>query len=158
MPGTPVKNKMLADIAELGGDVVLLDRIAGGETITSIAKELGISRPFLSGHLNRTPQGKAALKEAIATRADAHADKALDLADNVPASPNEIAKVREQIATRKWLAGVENPEKYGAKAASVNISIGGLHLDALRKVHAELAHPDVVEGDAVDVTPGDSDV
>jgi hypothetical protein len=163
MPGTPIKNKLIADIAAMGdgersGDEVILDRIAGGETITGIARELGVSRPFLSGYLNRTPHGKAALKEAIAVRADAHAEKALQLADDVAENPNSIAKAREQIATRKWLAGVENPEKYGAKAATVNVTIGGLHLDALRKVSAELAHPDVVEGEAIDVTPGAADV
>jgi hypothetical protein len=153
MPGTPIKNKMIADIQKLGGDDALIERIAGGETITKIASELGISRPFLSGHLNRNPLLQQKLAVAKKARAESHADEMLRLADEVTADPNQINKAKNQIEVRKWLAGVDDPERYGSKAGGVQITVGALHLDALRKVQIELAEPNVIDGTATEENP-----
>ena len=147
----PIEHKMWADIEKMGGQEALLDRISNGDTIGKIAEEIGISRTFLSWRLNAQPGMKERLVEARKGRADKWADDALSIADNVPEDPNAINKAKVRIETRKWLAGVDDPDRYGQKAAQVNVSIGGLHLDALRRVQSELATK-TIEGVAVDVT------
>lgn len=153
----PIEHKMWADIEKMGGPDALLDRISNGDTIAKIAEEIGISRTFLSWRLNAQPGMKERLVEARRGRADKWADDALSIADNVPEDPNAINKAKVRIETRKWLAGVDDPDRYGQKAAQVNISIGSLHLDALRRVQSDLATPisapDVVDAEAEDV-PG----
>jgi hypothetical protein len=74
----------------------------------------------------------------------------------VDADPNQINKARLRIDSRKWLAGVDDPDRFGTKQTQVNISLGGLHLDALRKVQADLAKPvgETIEGEARDVSEG----
>lgn len=155
MPGRPVLNKLIADIAAMGGEDALYERIAGGATVGQLGEELGVSRPFLSARLNRTPQMKLAMQAALKERAGSFAEQALEIADNVAADPNEIAKAKTKIEVRKWLAGVHDAEQYGAKGTQVNISVGSLHLDALRQVAsaakaaAETDHPDVIDAEIV---------
>ena len=157
MAARPIEQQMWADITKAGGPEALLDRISDGASMEELGKELGISRTFLSWKLNALPGMKERLVEARRGRADKWADDALSIADNVPEDPNAINKAKVRIETRKWLAGVDDPDRYGQKAAQVNISIGSLHLDALRRVQSDLATPisapDVVDAEAEDV-PG----
>ena len=133
MPGTPIKKMMIANIQKMGGVEELIAMIAGGETIGSVAKKVGVSRPFLSGYLHSQPHWSAAVEQAKKARASAWADEALQIADGTPPDPNEINLSKMRIETRKWLAGIDNPEEYGSKGTKVEINIGTLHLDALRK-------------------------
>ena len=147
----PIETKMWKDLTEMGGPDVILDRVSNGDTMAVIAADLGVSRTFLSWRLNSLPGMKERLAEARRGRADKWADDALKIADDVPEEPNAINKAKIRIDARKWLAGIDDPERYGQKAAQVNISIGGLHLDALRRVQSDLAAK-TIEGVAVDVT------
>lgn len=151
MAARPIEQQMWADITKAGGPEALLDRISDGATMEELGKELGVSRTFLSWKLNALPGMKERLVEARRGRADKWADEALSIADNVPLDPNSINKAKVRIETRKWLAGVDDPDRFGQKATQVNVSIGGLHLDALRRVQSELAAK-TIEGVAVDVT------
>lgn len=157
MAANPIERKMWADLTAIGGPDVLLERIADGVTMGVLAAELGVSRGFFSSRLNKLPGMKERLIEARKGRADLYADEAMRIADDAPEDPNAINKAKMRIDARKWLAGVNDPERYGQKAAQVNISIGSLHLDALRRVQSDLATPisapDVVDAEAEDV-PG----
>lgn len=148
MPGTPIENKMWADIAAMGGPDGVLERVANGESMQKMADEMQISRSFLSWKINAIPGMKDKLIAARRARADKWAEEAMQIADDVAVDPNEINKAKVRIDTRKWLAGIDDPDRYGTKAAQVNVSIGGLHLDALRRVQADLAKPvgPVIEG------------
>lgn len=139
MASTPITREMFAKIEEMGGNDKILERVASGETLTAIAKELGVSRGFFSWKINKVPGMKEALEKARKARAEAWADEALEIADNVPENPNAIGKAKLRVEQRRWLASVNDPETYGQKKSEVNISIGALHLDALRKVQADLA-------------------
>lgn len=150
MGGRPVLNKLVKDIEAMGGDEVIFERIAGGDTITGIAAELGVSRPFLSARLNRNALTKKMLAEALLQRASAWAEQTLEIAEGVEEEKSAIDKAKLRIDTRKWLAAIEDPDKYGNKGTAVNVSIGGLHLAALQQVQQE-----TIEGSAVDVTPPD---
>lgn len=148
MPGRPMEIKMWADIDAMGGLEGVLRRVADGASMTELAQELGVSRSFLSWKLNDKPGMSDALKRARASRADKWAEEALTLADGVREDPNAINKAKTQIDVRKWLAGVDDPERYGTQKPSVTISIGSLHLDALRKVQAEVIEGVVLDADA----------
>jgi hypothetical protein len=156
MASKPIEKKMWADIEEMGGVGIIIRRVADGDSLQKIANELGVSRSFLSWKINMLPGVKDRLAEARRSRAEKWADDALDIADNVDADPNQINKAKLRVETRKWLAGVDDPERFGTKQGQVHISIGGLHLDALRRVQSELAKPagEVIEGEAQDVSEG----
>lgn len=154
MSGNKIELQMWADISKMGGVEKILERVENGDSIQKMADELGVSRSFLSWKVNAIPGVKDKLVQARKGRADKWAEDALHIADNTPEDPNAINKAKMRIETRKWLAGVDDPERYGVKGAQVNISIGGLHLDALRKVQAEMAKPigQMIDGEATDVT------
>lgn len=156
MASNPVETQMWAKIEKMGGIDRIIERVAEGESLKLIAEELGISRSFLSWKVNKVPGVKERLVQARKSRADKWAEEAIEIADNVDADPNQINKARLRIDSRKWLAGVDDPDRFGTKQTQVNISLGGLHLDALRKVQADLAKPvgETIEGEARDVSEG----
>jgi hypothetical protein len=149
-----IEMQMWADIDKMGGVDAIIQRVADGDSIKNIADQLGISRSFLSWKINKMPGVKDRLTQARKSRADRWAEEALEIADGVEEDPNKINKAKLRIDTRKWLAGVDDPDRFGTKQTQVNISLGGLHLDALRKVQADLARPvgTTIEGEAKDVT------
>lgn len=154
MAGTPIEKKMWAEIAELGGPDGILERISNGDTLGKISETMSVSRSFLSWKLNAIPGMKERLVAARRGRAEKYAEDAVDIADNVKADPNEINKAKVKIDARKWLAGVDDPDRFGAKKDGVTINIGTLHLDALRRVQSDLsAASATIAGEAVDVTP-----
>jgi hypothetical protein len=152
----PIETQMWANINKMGGVDRIVERVAEGDSLKKIADEIGISRSFLSWKVNAIPGVKERLVEARKARADKWGEEAIEIADSVEADPNQINKARLRIDSRKWLAGVDDPDRFGQKQQNVNISIGGLHLDALRKVQAELSQPvgQVIDGEAHDVTEG----
>lgn len=154
MASNPIEAQMWANITKMGGVDRIIERVAEGESIKTIAEGLGISRSFLSWKINAIPGVKERLVEARKARADKWGEEAIEIADNVKEDPNAINKARLRIDSRKWLAGVDDPDRFAQKQQQVNISIGGLHLDALRKVQAELAKPvgETIDGEASDVT------
>lgn len=156
MAGTPKKRQLWKDIEAIGGVDGVVDKIAGGMSLNALAAELGVSRNFLTWELYNDPSVKERILEARKARAETWSEEALEIADGVPEEPNAIQKAKLRVETRKWMASVNDPDRFGQKQAQVNISIGGLHLDALRKVQAELARPvgPVIEGSARDVTEG----
>ena len=74
-------------------------------------------------------------------QADTLAEEALQIADAMadttadPITREQIAVAKERIDVRKWLATVNNPDRYQPKQANqaINININALHLDALKK-------------------------
>lgn len=154
MASNPIEAQMWANIDRMGGVERIIERVADGDSIQNIAKELGISRSFLSWKVNKLPGVKERLVQARRSRAERWAEEALEIADGVEEDPNKINKAKLRIDTRKWLAGVDDPDRFGTKQTQVNISLGGLHLDALRKVQADLARTvgETIEGEAQDVT------
>ena len=93
MTGRPILRQMLADIEKLGGIEKICEKISEGESIASIARDLGVSRNFLSSTLNKDPSQKEALRLARKAKAEHYADEALKLADQCDESPNAISCV-----------------------------------------------------------------
>jgi hypothetical protein len=82
------------------------------------------------------------LQSSRARGASALQDQALELADDVPAVRDEIAKVKLQTDVRARIARALDPDTWGEKQAPlVSITMGELHLGALQApaVRAQLA-------------------
>lgn len=142
MAGKALKKKILTEVAAKGGVDWLYDEIASGVTVAELARRYGCSRSYISRSLNSVPEYKVALESAREEAADALVEQGLEMVDslNESSSTNEIAATREKVNFRKFMAGSMNQAKYGTRPQSnVTISIGDMHLDALRKVNSQMA-------------------
>jgi AraC-like DNA-binding protein len=140
MAGKALKKQILSDVAEKGGADWLFDQIASGMTIAKMAEQYKCTRSYISRTLNANPEYKRALEQARVEAADALVEEGLDMVDKLSgkSSASEIAATREKINWRKFMAGSMNQNKYGTRPqTNVTLSIGDLHLDALRKINAE---------------------
>ena len=154
MAGKALRKRILTDISNSGGADWLFDQVASGITVAEIARQYGCTRSYVSRAINSVPEYKAALEGAREEAADALVEQGLEMVDSLDAdsSSNEIAATREKVNFRKFMAGSMNQNKYGTRPQSnVTISIGDMHLDALRKVNSELAAIDA-EDRAVEAT------
>ena len=159
MAGKALKKRILTDVANNGGADWLYDQIASGVTVAEIARQYGCTRSYVSRALHTVPEYKAALEGAREEAADALVEQGLEMVDELSgdSSSNEIAATREKVNFRKFMAGSMNQNKYGTRPQNnVTISIGDMHLDALRKVNSELAAIDaddrVVEATYEDIS------
>jgi hypothetical protein len=110
-----------------------------------MAKEFECSREYLRNSLHTVPEYKTALENAKLTAADALVEQGLEMVDALDggSSTQEIAATREKVQWRKFMAGSYNQERYGNRPqTNVTISVSDMHLDALRKVNADLAQID----------------
>lgn len=92
----------------------------------------------------------AAFGEARAEGAHAKVEEAQQIIDTAPLDRDGIAKAREQASIRLWQAERANKSAYGGNKpgdVNVNVSLGQLHIDALRSrvVQAKAEIAEVVE-------------
>jgi hypothetical protein len=142
MAGKALRKRILADVAKNGGAEYIFDRLSSGTTLTAMAKEFECSREYLRNSLHTVPEYKTALENAKLTAADALVEQGLEMVDALDggSSTQEIAATREKVQWRKFMAGSYNQERYGNRPqTNVTISVSDMHLDALRKVNADLA-------------------
>ena len=126
---TSVVNKK---IHAFGGEVAIVDKLSQGETVLSVARTLGISHTAFYDWVDRGGEARAAaLARARARGGQSLAEETLEIADS--ASPQEAQVAKLRVDTRRWLASKMN-EEYGDKQQPlVNIDLGSMALDALRK-------------------------
>jgi hypothetical protein len=136
----PLLQRMNRIIQENGGDEWVFARLAEGEAIRDIVKDLGCSRPYFYMWLREKGHGdqrKAMYEEAKLLSAAAKEEEGQEILDNLEgrvllAAP-EVTLAVARSNYRKWQASVRDRATYGDKGQTeVNISIGSLHLDALR--------------------------
>ena len=141
MAGKALRKRILTEVASNGGADWLFDQIASGVTVAELARQYGCTRSYVSRSLNSVPEYAAALNKARGEAADALVEQGLEMVDGLSgaSSPTEIAATREKVQWRKFMAGSMNQERYGTRPqSSVTLSIGDLHLDALRKFSADM--------------------
>ena len=126
---TSVVNKK---IHAFGGEVAIVDKLSQGETVLGLARTLGISHTAFYDWVDRGGEARtAALARARARGGQSLAEETLEIADSATPQEAQVAKLR--VDTRRWLASKMN-EEYGDKQqALVNIDLGSMALDALRK-------------------------
>lgn len=117
------------------------DWIAAGNTLTALAKQLGVSTTLVSAYLRReygADLTRDTLRAAREHGAHVLTDQSLDIAD--AATPETVNVARVQIATRQWTAERWNARELGAKTANVavQVNVGALMLEALRQPVATL--------------------
>ena len=119
-------------IHAFGGEVAILDKLSSGETVLGLARTLGISHTAFYDWVDRGGETRtAALARARARGGQSLAEETLEIADS--ASPQEAQVAKLRVDTRRWLASKMN-EEYGDKQQPlVNIDLGSMALDALRK-------------------------
>jgi len=141
MAGKALRKRILTEVASNGGADWLFDQIASGITVAELARQYGCTRSYVSRSLNSVPEYAAALAKARGEAADALVEQGLEMVDGLSgaSSPTEIAATREKVQWRKFMAGSMNQERYGTRPQSnVTLSIGDLHLDALRKFSSDM--------------------
>lgn len=146
MAGRPHLQEMLRKVEASGGEDAVLDRMASGETIKTIAESFGVSRQALSGWLNRTLESKNRAIRARESAAHALVEEALDLADT--ATHQNDRAIREKIRTRQWTAGKWNRETYGeSPLVALQFNVGDLALEALKQAPPPVPAHLIVEAD-----------
>lgn len=147
MSGKKFEAEMMAKVETLGGPEFVLDFIGDGGTVTKLCEVVGCSRSFLSRILNKRPEYRTALEEGRRLQADAFAEDSLGIVDGMAESGNfrseDVQLAKERVSVRKWMAALNNPDKYAPKEKGITINVGNLHLDALKKLNREM----------LDVTP-----
>jgi len=144
-----IKRRTIASNLDKIGEQTLLEKVASGLTMAALARELRISNLSLYHWIKKDPDRQERFAQARALAADQWADECLDIADqtdNLNANADRL-----KIETRKWLAGVTNPDKYKSAPASANVqvNVNQLHLDALRQLNLGAPEP----GPVIDITP-----
>lgn len=158
MAGKPKLKAALAALDRRGGPEGLQQELLAGKTIPMIAKELGLDRGYLHRNLMKNEEYGKAIKEVEAEIADVHAAIALqELAelkeeraaekeaarnpDNEAVDKNlqyvsqvDIGIAKGLAHQRNFIAASFNKARYGSgNQQNIQINIGDLHLDALRK-------------------------
>lgn len=134
------------DDADKGHLDYLLDWLESGKTFLALTHSVNkslkytgenqISHGTVSRYFNTlAPDAGDRIKTARAGGAFAMADSTADIADEDVSSTEQAARARNRIGSRQWLAEKFNREALGQPkqgAVNVSVSVGGLHLDALR--------------------------
>ena len=103
-----------------------------GKSTARICEALGIGRRALEIWCEM-PENEHKIARARARAADSLACQTIEIAD--AAAPEEANLARVRIQTRQWIAERWKPSVYAQqRGPAVDISIGGLRLDALRHV------------------------
>jgi lipopolysaccharide biosynthesis regulator YciM len=148
MAGFPMRRALEKKIEDLGGIEFVSSHIAEGMTIGRLAEFIECSRPMLSFWINQTEDRKNAVLSARRLKAEKLAEDALDIADYADGSSSSaVNKARLQVDTRKWMASKLDPENFGEKSMEVNISVGDLHLQALKHMGKAIEVTEMIEND-----------
>jgi hypothetical protein len=155
MAGRPLRLALHVQLAKLGGPEFVYAHVANGGSIAGLATQLGMDRAYVSRQLNADPEYRKVLDEARRESAEVMAEDSLKIADALAEKPDltsqDVAAAKQRIDTRKWFAAINHPDRFAPKDKAITISIGDMHLDALRKVRVG-----AVDAVAIDVT-GDDD-
>jgi hypothetical protein len=136
MAGRPIDQMNMKKLDDIGENN-LFDRLAAGQTMTGLVKELGIGKRLFYKWMRSVEGREDRYYSARKEWANYLAEETLSIADNIAdASDAQVAKVR--IDTRKWLAAQAHPDNWAArKDPLVQINIHDQHLKALRDIVSE---------------------
>lgn len=183
MAGRPKTRAVLDRLTTLGASEepeqtaleYVTHRLAGGDKVLDIAEELEkeLKFPVQYGMVIKAlkiDNDDVAVANALASarKEGAHAkvEEAEQIADDVAADKDMIARAKLQAEMRLWAAERNNRDAYGTvKAAPVTINIAELHIDSLRRMQANdearrLAAATVVDAEvlAIESAPNEQDI
>jgi len=156
MAGKPKLKKALSELDRRGGVEALQKELLAGKTIPMIAKELNLDRGYFRRNLMKDEKYGNAIREIEHLVADAHADAAFDMLNDIrdrrelevkealngdrDVAEGNVNQVDIGIAKglaqqHNFIASSLNKNRYGTGSQqNIQINIGDLHLDALRKM------------------------
>jgi len=156
MAGRPMVRKTLAEIKRRGGGEYLREWVLEGNSIASLARDLDVHAGSLRNMILRDAELTAAIDEARRVAADAHFEAGFEAISEVNdrrqreimealggdrdiseanVTQVDLGLLKQKVGQHNLAASNWNPEKYGNRAnQQININIGDLHLDALRKM------------------------
>ena len=156
MAGKPKLKKALSELDRRGGVETLQKELLAGKTIPMIAKELNLDRGYFRRNLMKDEKYGNAIREIEHLVADAHADAAFDMLNDIrdrrelevkealngdrDVAEGNVNQVDIGIAKglaqqHNFIASSLNKNRYGTGSQqNIQINIGDLHLDALRKM------------------------
>jgi len=103
----------------------ILERIAGGELVTNVAKEYGVSRQDIWRHCQDTSCLDDYTRARV-SQAHSIAEDTLILADSAQGmSSDSVAAVRLQVDTRKWYTSKIAARIYGDPTRHVELTGAG---------------------------------
>lgn len=134
MAGRPKLRSLKLRIIETGGYEALLDRIASGTTLRELATIYATSPQQIALLLNK-PEWKEKFDEAKRVAANVRVEDAYEGVKR--AMPEDVNVKRLQFEAAMKLATVFDRPTFGEQKQSVqvNLSIGDLHLQALKQVN-----------------------
>lgn len=167
MAGRPKRRQALEKIETRGGAEYLQDFLMSGGTISSLAKELDLNRGYLHRLLINHAEYSKAIEEVREKAADSHAEMGFQIFENLAKERQlerdqaeegsrtkdlnqvDVAIAREKASQHRFVAQAWNQARYGTKAGQteVTISLGDMHLDALRKIKTVPDVTKVIEND-----------
>jgi len=118
-------------IHAFGGEAMLFDHISQGKTTDSVIKSLGISIGGFYKWIEKDVRRGELLARARTRGGRSLAEQTLEIAD--AASPQEAQVAKLRVDTRRWLASKLSEEFSDKQQPLVNIDLGSMALDALRK-------------------------
>ncbi len=144
MPGRPKLRALAAKLTDLaaavgaaGPEEVLFDRIAAGESVTAICRELGCSTGLLYSWISGDERRREALAEARKVAAAGLVDEARELVGRLGESaPSEkVAAINARVKFNTWLSSVFDRATFGnaPPTVTVQLNVGALHLQALER-------------------------
>jgi transposase len=145
MAGKPLLRKLEQLIERSGGDAFILDQIADGLSVAKVARKIElpghgpVSRGMLYDWRNRGGDERRkgwdlAMKASGHPLAEDAGEILEELAEGLAPSAPEVQLARARSNYKTWLAGIRN-EAYAEKKSDIKVelNVGALHLDALRK-------------------------
>jgi transposase-like protein len=119
-------------IHAFGGEDAVMEFIASGGTITALCKLLGVAVTTFDRWVDRGGEERGSAYARARVRAgQSLAEQTIDIADAATIQEVQLAKLR--CDRRAWLASKLNEEYSDKQQPLVNIDLGSMALDALRK-------------------------
>ena len=167
MAGRPKRRQALEKIETRGGVDYLQDFLMTGGTISTLAKDLDLNRGYLHRLLINHDEYSQAIEAVREKAADAHAEMGFQIFEDLAQERQrerdqaeegsrtkdlnqvDVAIAREKASQHRFVAQAWNQNRYGSRAGQteVTISLGDMHLDALRKMKTVPDATKVIEND-----------
>jgi len=136
MAGKPESRRQIALIENLGIEAIA-DRVAGGETIRSIAADLGVNPNRISSWVNSSDERAAALSRARIRGAHALVEEGHSIVMQATNESSTVAKLQSDYL--KWMAAKFNAAAYGEQRGPVvAISLDSQAWSAIKDVNQSI--------------------
>ena len=147
MAGMPKRREALEKLEAVGIDALCEEYAGESLSVRDLAARHDVSKSVLHRFLER-PEHAEKWAAAQRERAAGYADECIEIADdssadtymdangNVKIDREVVNRSKLRVETRKWIAGVLDPDRFGEKRNGVTVNIGSVHLDVLRALRA----------------------